>query len=101
MTDSDEAGDVRRLARELLRFLDEVMRAIARIELGDPGVARLTLLELRLLTALAETGEPMSVIELSDLTEAGVGETGQATHRLRVLGLTERAGGGRGWERAF
>src|SRR5262245_13520630 len=101
MTDSDEAGDGRRIARELLRFLDEVMRAIARVELGDPGVARLTLLELRLLTALAEAGDPMSIIQLSDLTEAGVGEPGQAPHPPRELGRAERAGGGRGWERAF
>src|SRR5262245_39414063 len=101
MTDTDEAGDGRRIARELLRFLDEVMRAIARVELGDPGVARLTLLELRLLNALGEAREPMSVTELADLTEAGMGETGHATDRLRALGLTERAGGGRGSERAF
>jgi len=101
MSDSDEAREERRIARELLRFLDEVMRAIARVELGDPGVARLTLLELRLLTTLAEAGGPLSVIELADLTQAGVGETSQATDRLRALGLTDRAGGGRGSERAF
>jgi DNA-binding MarR family transcriptional regulator len=101
MTDTEKANDGQRMARELLRFLDGIMRAIARVELGDPGVARLTLLEMRLLTALAEAGQPMSLVELADLTETGVGQTAQATDRLRALGLAERAGGGRGWERAF
>jgi DNA-binding MarR family transcriptional regulator len=101
MTDTEKANDGQRMARELLRFLDEIMRAIAGVELGDPGVARLTLLEMRLLTALAEAGQPMSLVELADLTETGVGQTAQATDRLRALGLAERAGGGRGWERAF
>jgi DNA-binding MarR family transcriptional regulator len=101
MTDTRRAGDGQRVARELLRFLDEVMRAIARVELGDPGVAQLTLLEMRILTSLAEAGRPMRLSEIADLTEASVGQTGQATDRLRVLGLAERAGGGRGWERAF
>jgi DNA-binding MarR family transcriptional regulator len=101
MTEREKATDGRRMARQLLRFLDEVMQAIARVELGDPGVAQLTLLEMRILRTLAEAGQPLRLVELAHSTEASAGQTGQATDRLRALGLAERAGGGRGRERAF
>jgi DNA-binding MarR family transcriptional regulator len=64
-------------------------------------VAQLTLLEMQVLTALAEAGRPIAVGELAGLTEASLRQTGQATDRLHSLGLAERAGGSRGWERAF
>jgi hypothetical protein len=101
MTDRANASDGTKMARDLLRFFDEVMRAIAPVELGDPAVAQLTLLEMQVLSALAEAGRPVAVGELAGLTEASLRQTGQATDRLRSLGLAERAGGGRGWEPAF
>jgi DNA-binding MarR family transcriptional regulator len=101
MNDGRKARDEKTVARELLRFLDEVMRAIARAELGDPGVAQLTLVEIRILRALAETGQPASISDLARITKARAGQTGQATARLRGLRLADRAGGGRGAERAF
>jgi DNA-binding MarR family transcriptional regulator len=101
MTEREERSDGPRTARDLLRFLDELMRAIARVELGNPGVAQLTLLEMRILTSLAELGKPVRLSELADLTEVSVGQTGQATDRLRTLRLVQRLGGGRGPERSF
>jgi DNA-binding MarR family transcriptional regulator len=101
MTDMEERTDGRRTACDLLRFLDELMRAIAGVELGNPGVAQLTLLEMRILTSLAEAGKPLRLTDLAGLTEASVGQAGQATDRLRTLRLAERVGGGRGEERAF
>jgi DNA-binding MarR family transcriptional regulator len=101
MNDERKSGDEKRAARLLLRFLDDVMRAIARVELGDPGVAQLTLLEMRILTSLAEAGGPTSLSDLARRSEAGTGQTGQATAHLRGLKLAERAGGGRGSEREF
>jgi hypothetical protein len=101
MTDEERAEEGRRTARELLGFLDEMMRTIARVELGDPGVARLTLLEIRILRTLADAGRAVSLGELADLSEASSGQTGTAMDRLRTFYLAERAGGGRGWERAF
>jgi DNA-binding MarR family transcriptional regulator len=101
MTDAEQAGDGRKMARELLRFLDKLMQAIARVELGDPGAAQLTLLEIRILATLAETGRPIRLGELADLGEASAGQTGQVMDRLRRRGLAERAGGDRGQDRAF
>jgi hypothetical protein len=77
MTDRENASDGRRMARDLLRFFDEVMRTIARVELGDPAVAQLTLLEMQVLTALAEAGRPVAVGELAGLTEASLRQTGK------------------------
>jgi DNA-binding MarR family transcriptional regulator len=88
-------------ARELLRFLDELMRAVVRVDLGDPGIAQLTLLEMRVLVALGEAGRALEIRELAGLTGASVGETGQACHSLRAREFVERAGGGRGPERAL
>jgi DNA-binding MarR family transcriptional regulator len=101
MNGQRKSGDEKRAARLLLRFLDDVMRAVAGIELGDPGVAQLTLLEMRILTSLAEAGGPTSLSDLARRSEAATGQTGQATARLRGLKLAERAGGGRGSEREF
>jgi DNA-binding MarR family transcriptional regulator len=101
MSDERKARDRKTAARELLRFLEEVMQAIARAELGEPGIAQLTLMEMRILTALAEAGQPASLSDLARITEAGTGQTGQATARLRGLRLAERVGGGRGSERVF
>jgi DNA-binding MarR family transcriptional regulator len=64
-------------------------------------VAQLTLLERRILTSLAEAEKPMRLSDLADRTEASVGQTGQATARLRTLRLLQRLGGGRGRERSF
>jgi DNA-binding MarR family transcriptional regulator len=88
-------------ARELLRFLDEVMRAIVRVDLGDPGVAQLTLLEMRVLVALGDSGQAMGIRELAGMTGRSPGEAGQACHALRRRNLAERAGGGRGPDRAI
>lgn len=101
MTNAEKADEGRKTARDLLRFLDEVMRAIAGVELGEPGVAQLTLVEMRILTTLAEAGQPMRVGDLARLSSASSGQTGQAIDRLRSRALAERAGGGRGSERAF
>ena len=101
MTEIEERGEGRRTARDLLRFLDELMRAIAQVELGNPGVAQLTLLEMRILTGLAEAGKPMRLSDLADRTAVSVGQTGQATDRLRTLRLVQRLGGGRGRDRSF
>jgi DNA-binding MarR family transcriptional regulator len=100
MSESEEHSDGRRVACDLLRFLDELMRAIVHVELGSPGVAQLTLLEMRILSSLAEAREPVRLGELAGLTGVSVGQTGQATARLRTLRLVERVGGGRGKERA-
>jgi DNA-binding MarR family transcriptional regulator len=91
----------RKTAKELLRFLEEMMRTIARVDLGEPGAAQLTLLEMRILIALGETGRALRIRDLAELTEASAGQSGQAAERLRGLRLAERAGGGRGEERAF
>jgi DNA-binding MarR family transcriptional regulator len=101
MIESAEAVESRRTARELLRFLEERMRTIARVDLGDPGVAQLTLLEMRVLMALGEAGQALLIREVAEGTETSAGQSGQAADRLRGLGLAERAGGGRGEERAF
>jgi DNA-binding MarR family transcriptional regulator len=101
MNDAEQVSDGRKMARELLRFLDKMMQAIARAELGDPGVAQLTLLEMRILTSLAEAGRPIQLGELADLGEASIGQTGHVMDRLRRRGLAERAGGDRGRDRAF
>lgn len=101
MNDEQKSRDEKRAARSLLRFFDDVGRGIARVELGDPGIARLTLLEMRILTSLAEAGRPTSLRELARRNEAGPGQTGQATAHLRGLRLAERAGGGRGSAREF
>jgi DNA-binding MarR family transcriptional regulator len=101
MNDEGKSRDAKRAAHLLLRFLDDVMRAVGRVELGDPGIAQLTLVEMRILSALAEAGTPVSLHDLARRTEAGEGQTGQATARLRALELAERAGGGRGSEREF
>jgi DNA-binding MarR family transcriptional regulator len=101
MNEQQKSTDEKTAARSLLRFLDDVMRAIVRVELGDPGIAQLTLLEMRILTSLAEAGGPTSLSELARRNEAGTGQTGQATAHLRGLRLAERAGGGRGSDREF
>jgi DNA-binding MarR family transcriptional regulator len=101
MIETAEVAESRKTARELLRFLEEMMRTIARVDLGDPGVAQLTLLEMRILMALGEDGGALSINDVAELTETSVGQSGQAADRLRALGLTERAGGGRGDRRAF
>jgi DNA-binding MarR family transcriptional regulator len=90
-----------RTARELLRFLDEVMRAIVRVDLGDPGIAQLTMLEMRALLGLGESGRALEIRELAGLTDMSLGESGQACHGLRSRGLADRAGGGRGSSRAL
>ena len=87
-------------ALELLRFLDQLLRAIGRVDLGDSGIAQLTFLELRILVALGEAGESLAIGELADLTSASVGQSGQACQGLRGRGLIERADGGRGPERS-
>lgn len=101
MIETAEAVESRKTARELLRFLEEMMRTIARVDLGDPGVAQLTLLEMRILMVLGEGGRALAIHQVAQLMEASAGQTGQAADRLRGLGLAERAGGGRGEERAF
>jgi DNA-binding MarR family transcriptional regulator len=101
MIETAEVAERRRTARELLRFLEEMMRTIAQVDLGDPGVAQLTLLEMRILMVLGESGGALTVHAVAAMTETSTGRSGQATDRLRGLGLAERAGGGRGTERAF
>ena len=101
MIETAEAIESRKTARELLRFLEEMMRTIARVDLGDPGVAQLTLLEMRLLMALGEAGQSLRIDEAAALTETSAGQSGHAADHLRGLGLAERAGGGRGERRAF
>jgi DNA-binding MarR family transcriptional regulator len=101
MIETAEEVQSRKTARELLRFLEEMMRTIARVDLGEPGASQLTLLEMRILIALGEAGEALRIRDIASLTAASAGETGQAAERLRVIGLSERAGGGRGEERAF
>jgi DNA-binding MarR family transcriptional regulator len=101
MIETAQTVESRRTARELLRFLEEMMRTIARVDLGDPGVAQLTLLEMRILMALGEAGRALRIAEVAELAETSAGQSGLAADRLRGLGLAERAGGGRGEERAF
>jgi DNA-binding MarR family transcriptional regulator len=101
MIEAADAIESRKTARELLRFLEEMMRTIARVDLGDPGVAQLTLLEMRVLLGLGEAGHALRIDEMSALTQTSAGQTGQAVDRLRGLGFAERAGGGRGEDRAF
>jgi hypothetical protein len=101
MNDARRSDGERTAARLLLRFLDDVMRAIARVELGNPGIAQLTLLEMRILTSLDEAGGPTSLSELARRSDAGAGETGHAAAHLRGLKLAEPAGGGRGSDREF
>ena len=98
---TNEAQDGRTTARQLLTFLEEMMRTIARVDLGQSGVAQLSLLEMRLLIALGELGAAASLAEIAQLTQTSVGQSGQASERLRSRGLAARAGGGRGAERAF
>jgi hypothetical protein len=97
-TESQENG---KTARELLRFLDELMCSLARVDLGEPGVAQLTLAEMRILAALAEAGRALSIDELAALSDSSAGEAGQAATHLRHRRLAERVGGGRGQERSF
>ena len=52
----NDAQDGRTTARQLLGFLEEMMRTIARVDLGQSGVAQLSLLEMRLLIAIGELG---------------------------------------------
>ena len=101
MVETEQAQDGRATARELLRFLDELMRTIARVDLGDAGAAQLTLLEMRILTVLGDSGLATELREIAELTKTSVGHSGHASDRLRSRGLVERAGAGRGRERAF
>jgi DNA-binding MarR family transcriptional regulator len=101
MIDTAQQAEGRKAARELLRFLEEIMRTIARVDIGDPGVAQLTLLELRILMAVGDVDRALPIDEIAAISETSIGQSGQAANRLRSLGLTERAGGGRGEERAF
>jgi DNA-binding MarR family transcriptional regulator len=101
MIETAQPAEGRKTARELLRFLEEMMRTIARVDIGDPGVAQLTLLELRILMALGDAGKPLPIGEIASISETSLGQSGQAADRLRALGFAERGGGGRGDERAF
>jgi DNA-binding MarR family transcriptional regulator len=101
MIEAAQAEEGRKAARELLRFLEEMMRTVARVDLGDPGVAQLTLLEMRILLLLADAGRALEIGELAAISETSAGQMGQAADHLRGLGLAERLGGGRGAERAF
>jgi DNA-binding MarR family transcriptional regulator len=85
----------------LARFIDRVMGAMERIDLGDAGIAQLSLLEMRMLMALADRGTPLSLAQLAGLAALSVGRSGQAAARLTGLRLTERVGGGRGPERTI
>jgi DNA-binding MarR family transcriptional regulator len=96
-----QEAETRKVAQQLLRFLEEMMEAIVRVDLGDPAIAQLSLLELRLMLALGDAHGPISLRELARCTETSIGQGGQATERLRSRGLAERRGGGRGAERAF
>jgi DNA-binding MarR family transcriptional regulator len=96
-----QQAETKKVAQELLRFLEEMMEAIVRVDLGDPAVAQLTLLELRLMLALGEAREAISLRDLAECAGTSVGEGGHATERLRSRGLAERRGGGRGAERTF
>jgi hypothetical protein len=58
MTVSGQTTETRRTAGELLRFLERMMDAIVRVDLGDPAVAQLTLLELRILMVLGAARRP-------------------------------------------
>jgi len=100
MIETAEVPEVRKTAWELLRFLEELMRAIARIDVGDPAVAQLTLLELRILMALGAAGES-ALSELSRSSATSLGQCEEASQRLRRRGLAERAAGEAGEERAF
>jgi DNA-binding MarR family transcriptional regulator len=101
MIETAQSVERRKTARQLLRFLEEMMRTIARVDLGDPGVAQLTLLEMRILLVLGEAGRALPIGELAAISETSAGQSGQAADKLRGLGLAERGGGGRGDERAF
>jgi DNA-binding MarR family transcriptional regulator len=101
MIETAQSAEGRKTARQLLLFLEEMMRTIARVDLGDPGVAQLTLLEMRILLVLGEAGRALQIGEVAQASEISAGQSGQAADRLRGLGLAERVGGGRGEERAF
>jgi DNA-binding MarR family transcriptional regulator len=45
--------------------------------------------------------ETATLSELAQRSETSIGQSGQATEKLRSRGLAERRGGGRGPERAF
>lgn len=98
---SGETTETRRTAGELLRFLERMMDAIARVDLGDSAVAQLTLLELRVLIVLGGAPRPTTIREIALEGETSVAQSGHATGRLRARGLAERRGGGRGDDRAF
>ena len=101
MSTTTQPHEVRATARQLLRFLDEMMRTIVRVELGDPALAQLTLLEMRVLIALGDRESAIALREIAAAAETSVGQAGQASDRLRGRGLVERAGGGRGERRAL
>src|SRR5947208_15699777 len=102
MIANEQALEVRTTVRELLRFLDEMMRVIVRVDLGDPAVAQLTLLEMRILMTLGDSGKKaVALREIAQATRASARDSGQASDRLRRRGLVERTAGGRGEERAF
>lgn len=98
---SKQTTDARRTAGELLGFLERMMEAIVRVDLGDPAVAQLTLLELRILMVLDGAREPRTIREVALEVETSAAQSGHATERLRARGLAERRGGGRGQDRAF
>ncbi len=101
VTERPRSETNRQTARELARFLDRVMGAIARVELGDAGIAPLSLVEIRILIVLADRPTPLSIGELAALAALSVGRSGQAAARLTALGLAERVGGGRGSDRTI
>jgi DNA-binding MarR family transcriptional regulator len=101
LVENPERDDSRKTARELLRFLEEMMRTIARVDLGEPGAAQLTLLEMRILMTLGEAERAVPIRAVAELSETSAGQSGHAAERLRALGLAARAGGGRGERRAF
>jgi DNA-binding MarR family transcriptional regulator len=101
MTVSGQTTETQRTAGELLRFLERMMEAIVRVDLGDPAVAQLTLLELRVLMVLGGARRPRTIREVALEEETSMAQTGHATERLRARRLAERRGGGRGEDRAF
>ena len=54
---TQQQSEARSTARELLQFLEEMMNALVRVDIGDPAVAQLSLLELRVLMVLGDSAQ--------------------------------------------
>lgn len=98
---TEQQAATRRTAHGLLCFLDEMMQVIVRVEVSDPDVAPLSVLELSLLMAIAEASAPATVRELAEQSGMSLTQCEDVKEELKKKRLTERISDARGTDRGL